>query len=168
MSLQYAVLGLLAEGSKSGYELVQEFDYDRSVIWPAPQNEIYRELAKMEKAGWIAAQGEEGPRGRRRYRILAEGRRQLKSWLLDAGANYTLRYEPILRAVFFGALERSEMEQRLKADLPFYEQQVAVLEAAEKRSEKDFKKDPRRYGRRQAIKLYKALRDWSREALSEA
>lgn len=167
MSLPYAILGLLAEGPKSGYELVREFDYARSVIWPAPQNEIYRELAKLAKAGAIAAEEEpQGPRGRRRYRILEAGRRRLKDWLLKPEADFTLRYEPILRAVFFGRLEEDEVRRRLEADLPFYRRQVEVLEKAEAGSPAAFADDPRRHGRRQALGLYRSLADWSEAALA--
>lgn len=165
MSLQYAVLGLLAEAPRSGYELVREFDYARSVIWPAPQNEIYRELAKLLKKGAIAEEEKEGPRGRRRYRIEDKGRELLRNWLLSAEADFTLRYEPILRAVFFGLLSEEDWQARLEKDLPFYHEQISVLEKAEAAAQRQ--QDPRRFGRRQALGLYRALRDWSGNCLGQ-
>jgi len=162
MSLQLAILGLLSEGNKSGYELSKEFAYSQSVVWPAPQNEIYRELAKLVKAGHIEDDEEAGPRGRRRYAITRKGRQELKRWLCETDADFTLRYEPVLRAVFFGAVGAEEKLGRLLKDLPFYEEQLGILRDAEKRhSASPEEPDPRRHGRRLAIGLYQAMRDWS-------
>ncbi len=167
MSLQLALLGLLNEGVKSGYELVREFAYSRSVVWPAPQNEIYRELAKLEKAGEIR-EDEVGPRGRRRYAITPAGGERLRHWLAEEPADFTLRYEPILRAVFMTAIPPEKRLQRLQQDLPFFAEQVQVLEAAEaEKARRSEGEDPRRLGRRQALALYRALLAWTEAAVQE-
>ena len=53
MSLPHAVLTSLLEKSTSGYDLARRFDKSIGYFWHATHQQIYRELARMEGAGWI-------------------------------------------------------------------------------------------------------------------
>jgi DNA-binding PadR family transcriptional regulator len=55
MSLAHAVLTSLLEKSTSGYDLARRFDKSIGYFWHATHQQIYRELARMEAAGWIEA-----------------------------------------------------------------------------------------------------------------
>lgn len=167
MSLPYAILGLLGERPMSGYELVQEFDVRKSVMWPAPQNEIYRELAKLKKAGEIEEEKELGPRGRRRYRLLPPGKKRLEAWLADEETDFVMRYEPFLRAVFLSQLSPAKIRARVERDLEFFRQQLALIEEVDAKAETRTDGDPRRFGRRQALAFYRAMEAWSLETLCE-
>lgn len=167
MSLSYAILGLLGEKPMSGYELVQEFDVSKSVHWPAPQNEIYRELAKLKAAGEIEVEETVGPRGRRRYRLLEPGKARLDAWLGDEETDFVLRYEPFLKAVFVSRLSPEKRRARLERELELFRGQLTIIEEAEARSVKRTDGDPRRYGRRQALAFYRSMVDWSLSELSE-
>lgn len=167
MSLPYAILGLLGEKPMSGYELVQEFDVGKSVHWPAPQNEIYRELARLKEAGEIEVEETRGPRGRRRYRLLAAGKARLEAWLGDEETDFVLRYEPFLKAVFYSRLAPEKLRARVERDLAFFRGQLAIIKEAEARSEKRTDGDPRRYGRRQAMAFYRSMEAWCRATLGE-
>src|SRR5215470_5327499 len=103
MSLNFAILGLLSERPRSGFDLIKEFDVAQSgVVWPAPQNEVYRVLAKLKAEGLIVEK-EAGPRGRKTYAITKAGRAKLADWIA-APTDYTLRYDPILKAGFLAGV----------------------------------------------------------------
>ncbi|HEX2592915.1 MAG TPA: PadR family transcriptional regulator [Rhizomicrobium sp.] len=162
MSLRAALLGLLSEGPATGYALIKDFDVSTSVIWPAPKGEIYRELARLEADGCVARGSAEGARGQREWRITAKGRSELKRGLL-AAADYTLRYDPILRAAFLAALTPAEVRKVVAADRAFFESELKVLKTR-RAGPMDDKRDRRRYALPMAIAFYEAMLKWCDEA----
>ncbi|WP_125611080.1 PadR family transcriptional regulator [Specibacter cremeus] len=81
MSLPHALLTSLLEQPGSGAELARRFDKSIGYFWAATHQQIYRELAKMERRGLIAGAERDGGRGRaRHYTVLAAGRRELVDW----------------------------------------------------------------------------------------
>jgi DNA-binding PadR family transcriptional regulator len=166
MSLDFAVLGLLSERPMSGFDLIREFDVARSVVWPAPQNEIYRLLAKLRKEGLIVEK-EAGARGRKSYAITKSGRAALAQWVA-APTDYTLRYDPILKAGFLAALPAHARLARVEADLAFYTEQLALLRRSAKERAKVGKRDPRADVRNLAIGMYAAMAEWCRGVLKNA
>lgn len=166
MSLNFAVLGLLSERPMSGFDLIREFDVTRSVVWPAPQNEIYRVLAGLKAEGLIIER-EAGARGRRSYALTGAGRTALTRWLAEP-SDYTLRYDPVLKAAFLGAAPPRVRAARAEADLAFYTGQLGILRRLEKTRKNETEPDPRRDARRMAIGLYAALAEWCRGVLQDA
>ena len=47
MSLRHGLLGLLAEGPASGYDLARRFQEALGPVWPAQHPKIYAELARL-------------------------------------------------------------------------------------------------------------------------
>ena len=76
MSLAHAVLTSLIEKSSSGYDLARRFDKSIGYFWHATHQQIYRELARMEAAGWIESSSapDAGKTRKREYRVLEAGR----------------------------------------------------------------------------------------------
>ena len=92
MSLPHALLTALIEHPCSGSELAERFDRSIGYFWHATHQQIYRELARLEEAGWIEALAEEAGRGRKRqYRILAAGRKELRRWVAEPEDRKPLR-----------------------------------------------------------------------------
>lgn len=167
MSLNHAILGLLSERPMSGFDLIKEFDVAQSgVVWPAPQNEVYRILARLKAEGLIAEK-ETGPRGRKTYAITKAGRSELAQWIA-APTDYTLRYDPILKAGFLASLTPRARVARAEADLAFYNEQLAILRRLERERKGTNKPDPRREVRQMAIGFYSALADWCRDVIRDA
>src|SRR5688572_18228337 len=160
MSLKNAVLGLLNQRPMSGFDLLKEFDVSRSVIWPAPQNEVYRVLAGLESEGLVAVQST-GSRNARTYAITEAGTAALRAWL-TAPSDYTLRYEPMLKAVFFDALAPEERRARAAEDLTFFQSQLTLIQDAQRRREAANEAHERADLRSMAIGFYAALSDWAR------
>lgn len=127
MSLKHALLGLLAEGPASGYELTKHFDLSLANVWSASHSQIYPELQRMAERGWIEA-GEEGARGRKEYRITDVGRAELRRWLTETEPQRTNRNEAMLRVFFLWILDRDEAADYLEAEAETYRAGMHRLE----------------------------------------
>ena len=101
----YAVLGLLSFGEAlSGYDLKRWADHSlRYFFWSPAQSAIYTELRRLNALGYIRTVGQiEGPRGRQRYRITAEGRRALEAWVGSLTENPLVIKDHALLRVWLG------------------------------------------------------------------
>jgi DNA-binding PadR family transcriptional regulator len=85
MSLAHALMTSLLEKSSSGYDLARRFDKSIGFFWHATHQQIYRELGRMETAGWISSEAApDGGKTRKRiYEVQAAGREELTRWLQE-------------------------------------------------------------------------------------
>ena len=119
MSLSHAVLTSLLEKSSSGYELARRFDKSIGFVWHATHQQIYRELARMEAAGWVesCAALDAGNTRKRSYRVLPAGRDELLRWAAEPSAPMDLRDEFTVRLRADAALGplglAAELERRI-------------------------------------------------------
>ncbi|MGW4663730.1 helix-turn-helix transcriptional regulator [Streptosporangium sandarakinum] len=167
MSLRIALLGLLTtSGPSSGYDLAKRFESSINHAWQARHSQIYPELNKMAADGLVTVE-EEGPRGRKTYTITAEGRRELREWLLEGTPTRSIRSEGALRAFLLPTLEPHEAAARLRAEAEVYTARLAELEAlmAAKASWKrpGFGEHALELGIRQT----RVVRDWAEETAAE-
>ncbi|MFC5719816.1 PadR family transcriptional regulator [Streptomyces gamaensis] len=107
MSLRHAMLGLLANGPASGYDLMKGFETSLANAWPATQSQVYGELGKLTAAGLLRVSAE-GPRGRKEYTITDEGRAELRRWLTGSRPEPPRRSDALLRVFFLNHLTRAE------------------------------------------------------------
>lgn len=52
-NLKYAILGLLNQQSRTGYELAKQFEMSLSEFWSAKHSQIYPELKSLHEAGMV-------------------------------------------------------------------------------------------------------------------
>ena len=84
MSVQYTLLGFLAEESNYGYELKKKYDGYFGKDKPILTGQIYSTLARLKrdnKVKEIADTSESGGPDRVRYEITDEGKQDLQVWL---------------------------------------------------------------------------------------
>ena len=95
MSLAHAVLTSLLEKASSGYDLARRFDKSIGYFWHATHQQIYRELARMEAAGWVEASipADAGKTRKKEYRVLEAGRQELARWAQEEAQPMDLRDE---------------------------------------------------------------------------
>src|SRR3954465_13594255 len=103
MSLRHALLGLLADGNASGYDLLKLFETSLANVWPATQSQIYTELTELAGSGLITVAAE-GPRGRKEYALAHEGLAELRHWLTETRPQRNTRSDILLRVFFLGVL----------------------------------------------------------------
>jgi PadR family transcriptional regulator, regulatory protein AphA len=104
MSLRHAMLGLLANGPASGYDLLKVFELSLANVWPATQSQVYAELNRLADAGLVEVSAE-GPRGRKEYGITDDGLAELRRWLTSADPRRAVRSETLLRVFFLDKVE---------------------------------------------------------------
>ncbi len=99
MSLAHALLTSLLEQPATGFELARRFDRAISPFWHATHQQIYRELARMESAGWVNSNPVEdgGRRRSRSYAVQSAGRDELLRWAGEEVPLQPLRDELMLR-----------------------------------------------------------------------
>ena len=83
MSLAHAILASLIENSCSGYDLAKHFDSSVGFFWQASHQQIYRELSKLDKLGWITSEiiVQEGKPDKKVYSLTQFGKQQLQDWI---------------------------------------------------------------------------------------
>lgn len=82
-TLGYAILGLLADGPQTGYQVAKRMQAPIGYLWSASHSQIYPELAALQGAGLVRHRVVEGrgPRDNKRYTITVAGRKALTAWV---------------------------------------------------------------------------------------
>lgn len=105
MSLDHAILGFLAEGDLSGYDIKTRcVDKDASHFWTADQAQVYRTLDRLESGRLVSSREkrQSGRPNRKVYSITQAGRERLDEWLATSHTLPPYR-DPFLIQVYFGS-----------------------------------------------------------------
>jgi len=124
------VLGLLASGPRSGYDIKAVVDRSTRFFWAASYGQIYPELKRLEEEGLV--EGEDQPNGgrsRRVYKLTAAGHQALVDWLLGSTVTIELRDESLLRLFFADALPHEQALLLLEGRKRGHEEYLEVLRA---------------------------------------
>lgn len=136
MSLPHALLTALMERPGSGMELAERFDRSIGHFWHATHQQIYRELARLEAAGWLESVPVPSGRGRKRsYQIRAAGRAELQRWLSEPTEPAPLRDELMVRLRAEAAVGPSDLAAAIARRAALHEAKLAMYESFER---KDF------------------------------
>jgi DNA-binding PadR family transcriptional regulator len=81
MIVRHALLALLSEGPKYGFQLAQEFEAGTGEMWPLNTGQVYTTLQRLERDELVETDDtiEDGPQNS--YRITESGRVELEQWL---------------------------------------------------------------------------------------
>lgn len=115
VSLDHAILGFLAEGDLSGYDIKTRcVDRDTSHFWTADQAQVYRTLDRLEATRLVSSRQrtQVGRPNRKVYSITQAGRERLDEWLATPHVLPPYR-DPFLIQVYFG----SELSDEALADV---------------------------------------------------
>jgi DNA-binding PadR family transcriptional regulator len=98
MTVSYALLGLLEEADRHGYDLKHSYDRRFGATRPVRFGQVYRTLAQLERDGLVEIVGVEPGAGpdRKRYSITGEGVTDLAHWLAEPEDP-----QPMLQPVLF-------------------------------------------------------------------
>src|SRR5437588_5160948 len=106
------ILGMLAFGMNTGYDIKQIVDKSTRHFWAASYGQIYPELRRLEQQGLIRGRSEPtGERARKVYELTDAGTQALRDWL-GAGEEplYEVRDEGLLKLFFSDALPEQRIE----------------------------------------------------------
>ena len=134
MSLPHALLTALIERPGSGLELAERFDRSIGHFWHATHQQIYRELARLEEAGWVESEPVPTSRGRKRnYAILPQGRAELQRWLAQSTEPAPLRDEMMVRLRAEAAVGPTALVSDVEKHLAMHLEKLALYQQLEKR-----------------------------------
>src|SRR3954464_475407 len=97
----YLVLGLLADGPATSYELKRRVALTIGNFWDFAHSQLYDEPMRLADAGLVETSEESGGRRRRTYTITDAGRDALASWLAEPTPGRTDVRDPGLLKLFF-------------------------------------------------------------------
>ena len=133
MALAHTILAALGDESYSGYDLWKKFSTSIRCYWQASQQQIYRELGKLEKEGAIASEiiPQTGRPDKKLYRITEKGIEILKEWLLDPAEPMAIREELLVKVIAAKLLPKSVILSELKRRSQVHAQQLSAYKEIE-------------------------------------
>ena len=126
------VLGLIAFGKRTGYDIKAFVDKTTRYFWAASYGQIYPELKRLEDRGLVRGRPEpSGGRARTVYELTDAGQAALLAWL-GSGEEplYELRDEGMLKLFFSDSLPDSRGDI-IRAMRDRHERKLAHLRALE-------------------------------------
>lgn len=116
----FAVLGQVAAGPTSGYDIKARLEAGAAQFWHASYSQIYAELRRLEGLGYVSEERvlQEGRPNKRVYTITDAGHEALRRWLHEPWELAQLRDEALVKLTLADSLppgEVVEQIERLKA-----------------------------------------------------
>lgn len=130
------LLGMIARGVRTGYEIKQLVDKSTRYFWAASYGQIYPELRRLELDGLVRGRFEpSGARARTEYDLTEAGYAALLEWLSsDDDLVYELRDEGMLK-LFFSDLAPEAQVENIRAMRRLYERKHEQLRALEAKAD---------------------------------
>ena len=166
---EYAVLGLLTLGERSGYELDKLARRSIGYFWQPAKSKIYAILPRLVERGHAvsSAVAQDGRPDKRLYRITPAGEASLRSWLVSGEPVSRMTRDGLLVKLFFGGLgELDGLRAQLLERKREAEQKLAELEEIDRnldREEDFFPYLTLLHG----LEVTRAMVKWADEALRE-
>jgi PadR family transcriptional regulator AphA len=167
---EYAVLGLLTFGARSGYELQKGAEQGVGYVWTAAKSQIYAVLPRLVRGGYVRQRRvrQNTRPDKHVYRITPRGRQALREWLEEPIEYRDAARDPFLLKVFFGGhMSPEALEAHVRRRLEQVEADLAEYEAIEERIAGE---DKSYYGYltlRWGLARGRATRRWAKEVLRE-
>lgn len=118
MSVRHALLGLLAQRPRHGYDLHAAFEavVGGAVMWDVKPAQVYATLARLEAGGLIHKQGveQEGGPEKRIFALTEAGNAELQRWLISGSPREHQRDELFLKLMLALASGQAEPERVLQ------------------------------------------------------
>ena len=130
---RYVLLGILAEGPATGYEIRQWIAQAIGHFWTESFGQIYPELGRLADEGLAERTADaEAARERKRYRITDKGLEALEAWL-NRPPRPDVRRSELLLKLFFGRFaDPARARSSLEAARREARERLAYLEEAER------------------------------------
>jgi DNA-binding PadR family transcriptional regulator len=128
MSLRFALLGLLARESLTGYDLTKRFDSTVGFFWSAKHSQIYPELASLTQESLVTFElvTQTSKPNKKVYTITEEGRAALSAWMGAQSEKRNVK-DPLLMRMWIVGMVDPELALRQLADAKLESARRAAL-----------------------------------------
>jgi DNA-binding PadR family transcriptional regulator len=109
--LEYVILGMLMEGSMSGYDLKKTIDSSVGFFYKASFGSLYPALKRLVDKGSVTVKELEDSKNKKIYTVLPSGKEAFLIWL--AGPLELSRNDHLCKIFFFDYLDEDTRQQRL-------------------------------------------------------
>ncbi|WP_243795171.1 PadR family transcriptional regulator [Saccharopolyspora gloriosae] len=116
MALRHAVLAALLDGERSGYQLAKAFDVGMANFWHALPQQLYAELAKLEREGLIAGREvvQEARPNKRLFTVTDEGSAELQRFAATPSKPSFIRDDLLVKVAAADSVDPAELISRLE------------------------------------------------------
>lgn len=126
-----ALLGLLRDGPRSGYDLVAAAEEVIGGFWTITRSQVYRELADLADRG-LLERGAPGPRDRQPFRLTAAGRAAFRTWVNTSPEPENLRVPLLLRLTFADAIDPGRLRSMLSEHHAVHQRRLEVYRSVDR------------------------------------
>lgn len=133
MALAHTILTVLSEQPSSGYDINKRFEDSVSCYWKASQQQIYRELAKLEKQGWVTfeLQPQVGKPDKKIYATTEAGQQELRRWYQEPTEPAPIREDLLVKVLGGAALPNDVLIQEIQRRRQVHRAQLQRYQAME-------------------------------------
>ena len=145
-TLGYALLGLLARQSLSGYELTGQIKGRVGPFWSTTHSQVYPELSRLEDEDLVDHRvvQQSGRPDKKVYSITTKGLETLKEWVTSPVEPREIRDELVLRAHNAWVADPREAAAFFREHGRLHEEQLSDYETKRRWMEREWGEDLRR------------------------
>jgi DNA-binding PadR family transcriptional regulator len=126
-----ALLGLLRDGPRSGYDLVAAAEQVIGGFWTVTRSQVYRELGALADRG-LLEKGPAGPRDRQPFALTEAGRVAFRSWVNTSPEPENLRIPLLLRLTFADEIVPGQLRAMLAEHHTAHRNRLAAYESLDR------------------------------------
>jgi PadR family transcriptional regulator, regulatory protein AphA len=119
MSLKYAILGLLDDQPRYGYEIKQQFEQAMGDLWPVSYGQLYPTLKRLKEEKLLTVRTEQGKKAidKHVYSLTSNGKDAFNAWLKDSSKKLqtSIKDEFSLSLFFFDKMNKKEFCEELNS-----------------------------------------------------
>ncbi|WP_249901732.1 PadR family transcriptional regulator [Paenibacillus sp. PK3_47] len=127
--LENIILGLLMEGTMSGYDLKKNIDSSVGTFYTASYGSLYPALKRLSDKELVSLTETDNSKNKKLYTLLPSGQKHFLDWL--AGPSQGGRNEQLIRIFFYDYLDEETRQLRLGEYLFKTEQEIRTLETVQ-------------------------------------
>lgn len=144
MSLAHALLASLSGNPSSGYDLAKHFDETISCYWKATQQQIYRELTRMEEQGWVSIEvvAQDGRPNKKIYTVTPLGKHELVEWIALPSEPTQIREDLLVKVLGGYLVPRRVLRLELERRRALHAGRLSMFEKMERQHYSDLQAVP--------------------------
>jgi DNA-binding PadR family transcriptional regulator len=133
MALAHTILAVLCEQPATGYDLSKQFEETVACYWKASQQQIYRELGRMQEQGWVCCEvvPQLGRPDRKVYALTEAGRKELVRWAAEPSAPTPIREDLLVKVLAGPYVPPAQLLEEVRRRRGVHRQQLATYQARE-------------------------------------